>query len=105
MSVTFPPAELNVLLLYDYNPQWTPVEKDEVAEAHSRLTDALAGSDVDARGLADETAPEAAGGFEPEIAPCWPDFASAAFHGGVPRAAIGPFFWPLNANCLVTASE
>jgi D-alanine-D-alanine ligase len=60
VSVTFPPAELNVLLLYDYNPQWTPVEKDEVAEAHSRLTDALASSgfSIDLLPVVDKHFPE-----------------------------------------------
>jgi D-alanine-D-alanine ligase len=35
---------MNVLLIYDLNPQWTPAEKDEVADAHARLADALSQS-------------------------------------------------------------
>ena len=31
MPVNFPPAEMNVLLLYDLNPHWTPSEKEGVA--------------------------------------------------------------------------
>jgi D-alanine-D-alanine ligase len=32
---------MNVLLLYDLDPAWTPHEKEEVTEAHIRLSDAL----------------------------------------------------------------
>jgi len=60
VPVTFPPAELNVLLLYDYNSDWTPAEKDEVADAHARLTDALqsAGFSIDLLPVEDKSFPE-----------------------------------------------
>jgi D-alanine-D-alanine ligase len=44
VPVTFPPSEPNVLLLYDYSPRWTPIEKDEIAVAHARLVEALSSS-------------------------------------------------------------
>ena len=60
MPVNFSQAEMNVLLLYDYNPQWTPNEKDEVAEAHSRLTGALssAGFSIDLLPVVDQHFPQ-----------------------------------------------
>lgn len=60
MSATVPPEELNVLLLYDYNPQWTPAEKDEVEEAHSRLSGSLAqsGFSIDLLPVVDKHFPE-----------------------------------------------
>ena len=49
MAVSFAPAQMNVLLLYDLDPDWTPHEKEEVTEAHIRLSDALssAGFSID----------------------------------------------------------
>jgi D-alanine-D-alanine ligase len=35
---------MNVLLLYDLDPQWTPTEKEEVSQAHYRIGDALSSS-------------------------------------------------------------
>jgi D-alanine-D-alanine ligase len=42
VHVDFSSAEMNVLLLYDLDPDWTLQEKEEVAQAHLRLSDALA---------------------------------------------------------------
>jgi D-alanine-D-alanine ligase len=60
VAVDFSPAEVNVLLLYDFNPQWTSKEKDEVVEAHSRLSDALssAGFSIDPLPVVDQYFPE-----------------------------------------------
>ena len=60
MVVNFSPAEMNVLLLYDLNPAWTADEKEEVAQAHSRLSDALssAGYSIDPLPVVDRHFPE-----------------------------------------------
>ena len=60
MAVNFSPAEMNVLLLYDLNPAWTADEKEEVAQAHSRLSDALssAGYSIDPLPVVDRHFPE-----------------------------------------------
>lgn len=60
MAASFPPAEMNVLLLYDLDPDWTPAEKEEVAEAHSRLGGALssAGFSIDLLPVVDRHFPE-----------------------------------------------
>ncbi len=44
MTANLSPAEINVLLLYDSDPLWTPVEKEEIASAHQRLTQSLSSS-------------------------------------------------------------
>jgi len=51
---------MNVLLLYDLNPAWTADEKEEVAQAHSRLSDALssAGYSIDPLPVVDRHFPE-----------------------------------------------
>jgi D-alanine-D-alanine ligase len=51
---------MNVLLLYDLNPAWTADEKEEVAQAHSRLSDALssAGYSIDLLPVVDRHFPE-----------------------------------------------
>jgi D-alanine-D-alanine ligase len=61
VPVNFSSAEMNVLLLYDLNPQWTAHEKDEVADAHSRLGDALcaSGYSLDFLPVVDQHFPEA----------------------------------------------
>jgi D-alanine-D-alanine ligase len=48
------------LLLYDLNPAWTADEKEEVAQAHSRLSDALssAGYSIDPLPVVDRHFPE-----------------------------------------------
>ncbi len=60
MPVNFPPAAMNVLLLYDFNPQWTTEEKQEVCEAHARLTEHLgsAGFSIDPLPVVDHHFPE-----------------------------------------------
>jgi len=60
VAVNFSPAEMNVLLLYDLNPAWTADEKEEVAQAHSRLSDALssAGYSIDPLPVVDRHFPE-----------------------------------------------
>lgn len=66
VPVNFPPAEMNVLLLYDFNPHWTSSEKEEVAEAHSRLTDALAsaGYCIDLLPVVDQHFPQRLGSYD-----------------------------------------
>jgi D-alanine-D-alanine ligase-like ATP-grasp enzyme len=51
---------MNVVLLYDFDPQWTPGEKDEIAAAHQRLTESLssAGFSVDLIPVVDPCFPE-----------------------------------------------
>jgi len=44
VEANFPPEKMNVLLLFDLNPEWTNAEKEEVAQAHSRLSGALLSS-------------------------------------------------------------
>jgi len=60
VAVSFPPTEMNVLLLYDLNPDWAPHEKEEVAQAHCRLSDALlsAGFSIDLLPVVDQHFPE-----------------------------------------------
>lgn len=60
MYVDFYPAEMNVLLLYDLDPDWTLQEKEEVAQAHLRLSDALAsaGFSIDLLPVSDQHFPK-----------------------------------------------
>lgn len=44
MPENLTPEQMKVLLIYDLDPQWTPEEKHEVADAHARLKDALSRS-------------------------------------------------------------
>ncbi len=66
MPVDFPPAEMNVLLLYDFNPQWTSEEKQDVSEAHTRLTEHLgsAGFSIDLLPVVDHHFPEKLDSFD-----------------------------------------
>jgi D-alanine-D-alanine ligase len=66
VDVSFPPAEMNVLLLYDLNPDWTLHEKEEVAQAHLRLSDALAsaGFSIDLLPVVDQHFPERLRSFD-----------------------------------------
>jgi len=60
VAVSFSPAEMNVLLLYDLNPDWTPSEKEEVTQAHCRLSGALssAGFSIDLLPVVDQHFPQ-----------------------------------------------
>jgi D-alanine-D-alanine ligase len=57
---------MNVLLLYDLNPQWTALEKDEITAAHQRLTDLLssAGFSIDLIPVVDQSFPERLSSFD-----------------------------------------
>jgi len=60
VDVRFPPAEMNVLLLYDLNPDWTLHEREEVTQAHLRLSNALAsaGFCIDLLPVVDQNFPD-----------------------------------------------
>lgn len=66
MPVNFPPAGMHVLLLYDLDPQWTPNEKEEVSQAHTRLGEALslAGFCIDLIPVYDRYFPERLGSYD-----------------------------------------
>jgi D-alanine-D-alanine ligase len=66
MPVDFPPADMSVLLLYDFDSQWTDEEKNEVSEAHARLTEHLgsAGFAVDLLPVVDHRFPEKLSSFD-----------------------------------------
>jgi D-alanine-D-alanine ligase len=66
VPVNSTPAELSILLLYDLDPKWAPHEKDEVAQAHSRLNDVLcaSGYSVDFLPVVDRHFPESLRAFD-----------------------------------------
>jgi len=66
VSVNFPPTEMNVVLLYDLNPQWTAFEKNEITAAHQRLTESLAsaGFSIDLIPIVDQCFPEQLSSFD-----------------------------------------
>ena len=68
MPVNLPPAEMNVLLLYDFDPQWTAQEREEVSGAHVRLTEHLnsAGFCVDLLPVVDHHFPKKLSSFDAE---------------------------------------
>ncbi|MCU0560110.1 MAG: ATP-grasp domain-containing protein [Desulfobacterales bacterium] len=68
MPVNLPPAEMNVLLLYDFNPQWSSQEKADVANAHARLTEYLnaAGLCVDPVPVVDHHFPDKLSSYDSE---------------------------------------
>jgi D-alanine-D-alanine ligase len=57
---------MHVLLLYDLDPQWTSLEKEEVSQTHTRLADALssAGFSVDLIPVVDRHFPERLGSYD-----------------------------------------